>query len=416
MKTAKSKRFGLTIYQIARKKGGRIKYTRTWYSKFQKDGQRKQFTLGADRDAAGQLADEIYIFLSHPENTMDATVKKYGPQKSAKTQYPTIGQYVRLFEAHRKSLEVGQKTFEDYRYMLRYILKRVMAFRAGRVYESQAGRKVDYSDVDGLRVDWLDASVIQDIKAAFLEDTEDEEEELTAKISCNSMIRAARALFSEQAMDLYKQHFRVPADSIRSFNSVKPFKKAQKYFKLLPYETIRRILIDAEAELIFESPSVYLAFILGIHAGLRRSEIANAKLDWFQVSPNRVQILVNTNGGFNPKHGTGRIVNVERFLYDQVISMTSQESPYILPGDYTARYEVVFETLNEWLRARGVDVPKPTHELRKLWISAKVKTEGLLAAQQQAGHRDPKVTSQHYADNQMDEALIPYWLNGRLVA
>lgn len=415
MRKVKTKRFGLTVYQIARKKGGKVKYTRSWYFKPQKDGIRTQFPLGADKETACQLADEIYIFLSHPENTMEATIKKYGPKKATKATYPTIGQYVALFERHRKSLEVNPKSFENYRYMLRYICKRVLAFRAGKPYESQSGRKVDYRDVDGLRVDWLDVSVIQDIKAAFLEDTEDEEEELTAKISCNSMIRAARALFNEQAMDLYKQNFRVPVDAIQSFNSVKPFKKAQKYFQLLPYSTIRRILIDSE-ELMLSRRSVYLAFILGIHAGLRRGEIAHAKLDWFQVSPNRVQILVNTSGGFNPKHGTGRTINVERFLYDRITALVDPEAPYILPGDYSARYESVFIALNEWLRSCGVNVPKPTHELRKLWISAKVKIEGLLAAQQQAGHRDPKVTSQHYADNQMDEALIPYWLNGKLVA
>jgi hypothetical protein len=39
----------------------------------------------------------------------------------------------------------------------------------------------------------------------------------------------------------------------------------------------------------------------------------------------------------------------------------------------------------------------------------KAKTEGLLAAQQQAGHKDANTTVEHYSDNMLSDRLIPLW-------
>lgn len=410
-KRVKTKRFKLSVYRIGRSKRGILSYTQKWYFKTQKDGKRKQFPLSVDRDKACALAEEIYIYLSSPTVTLEDAWKKYGTRKVEKTKVLKIEDIFRTFERNHRGLEVSRDSFLSYRYSLRYICKRVMAFRKGEAYESQSGRKVDYSDVDGLPLDWLDGSVIQDYKAASIADTEDEEEELTAKISCNSTIRNARGLFSESAIELYQDKGFCLPGTLLSFNGAKLFKKASKYFQLPPYSVIQNVL-QRSRDLKDLDPQLYLAFLLGIHAGLRRNEIANARLGWFELSPDRVKINVTMDGGFNPKHGHGRSVIVHRFLFDEIAGMVPGDEEYILSGDFTERYETTFEELNKWLRGCGIAANKPTHELRKLWFSAKVKTDGLLAAQQQGGHKDPKITATHYADNQMDESLVGFWERG----
>ena len=111
-------------------------------------------------------------------------------------------------------------------------------------------------------------------------------------------------------------------------------------------------------------------------------------------------LYVTTGGTFRPKAGHGRKVAVEGWVYDELAALGPVQDASSL------------EKLKNWVAAiipEGKKVNKSVHELRKLFISYKAKVEGLLAAQQQAGHRDPKTTTTHYADNLLSERLLVWW-------
>ncbi len=111
-------------------------------------------------------------------------------------------------------------------------------------------------------------------------------------------------------------------------------------------------------------------------------------------------LYVTIGGKFSPKHGHGRKVAIEQWVFDAL----KEHGPV---HDASA-----VGYLNEWMKKlipAAFTVSKPLHELRKCWVSFKAKNEGILAASQQAGHREVKTTMTHYADNMMPVRLLPLW-------
>ena len=63
------------------------------------------------------------------------------------------------------------------------------------------------------------------------------------------------------------------------------------------------------------------------------------------------------------------------------------------------RCKPVFDSLNEWLRGKGVKANKPLHEMRKE-IGALIVTEhGIYAASRFLRHSDITTTARHYAEH-----------------
>jgi integrase len=173
---------------------------------------------------------------------------------------------------------------------------------------------------------------------------------------------------------------------------------AKKYFQLLPINVIVNVMRES-LSLRIADIDAYRAFLLTMHCGLRRAEALAFKPAWLKEGDKDV-IEVSVDGQFKPKHGKGRKVFIEPW----VAALIRELGPVKEPAS--------MGRLNAWATHLIPDedkVNKPIHEMRKLWISCKAKTDGIHAASSQAGHTDVRTTTMHYADNSMSDRLIPLW-------
>jgi hypothetical protein len=93
--------------------------------------------------------------------------------------------------------------------------------------------------------------------------------------------------------------------------------------------------------------------------------------------------------GFNLKE----CFRIARLNSAQMESMSRKDR-----GDYY-RCESHFDTLNAWLRGKGVNTQKPLHTLRKEYGSLINKAHGIHAASKALRHPDISVTNNFYTDS-----------------
>lgn len=398
---------------IMRQRSGtaeRPEWSAAWYLRKMIHGRRELFPLGRAPAEAIRLADEITSFLSVQSNTLDDALAKYASRSISRPGlFSTIGDVLRVHRENVKLLELGDRTAKGYYNALIRVVRASEAWRGGQDLgglEAKEEKAKEWGRVGDMSLAVLDDKLLLNYQRAAVADEEaDEEELLTAKISANSIMRNARALFGEDALKLYREHnLRLP--DLDGFMGVSYF-RAEKFFEL-PSPSVVHNLFKLSAKLKKENPGAYRVFFAAIHCGLRRSEIAALSPAWIEDDgPDRAILKLRERGEFKPKHGHGRAIVLQGWVAAKLRELCAE------PGSYLGTSQSVRDTALEdavaWLRKNGIDASKPVHELRKLWTCAKVKTEGLLAAQQQAGHRDANTTSRFYADNKLSESLVHYW-------
>lgn len=400
---------GVTIYrQGFKNRDGTKTFSSSFYFQKMVAGETERFPLGIDAKEAERLADEIAAFVSIPTHTLAMARTKYNPRAiQRETEFATIGEVIDAYEKARQVIgrkggEVSESTFRSYARCLIAVIRKAEAYDNGVAFTSFLGQKnIDLTPWRKQGTDVLTARLVVSFKLGALavepgEPELDEEEALTAKITADADLRSARALFGKHAL----RHYRTIGMMLPDLSGFlqEPDYSAKKYFELLPPDVIEAIM-RASAELRTNDVDMWRAFLLCAHAGLRKAEALAFQPGWLRHE-DRHMLYVTIGGKFSPKGGHGRKVAVEEWVFTELTKLGSVKDAAAL------------ERLKDWVAAlipEGKKVNKSVHELRKLFISYKAKAEGLLAAQQQAGHRDPKTTTTHYADNLLSERLMAWW-------
>lgn len=414
----RTKKMAVTIARQQYSVKGELRYSKRFYYAKMINGTLARFPLSRDVDAAERTADQIAGFLLDPTKTLADARKKFNPRSLARpSEFSSVGDVLDYHREHWKVLELGGPTGESYHRGMTVVLRQVEAWRKGEKFESWAGRR---TGLDKLRAPWLDqpltiltGNLASDYQRLMVPpDLEDEEEEITQKITCDSNLRSAKCIFSKEAMRLYKRSDLLTLPDLTDFLSVSLF-NAKKYFVLPALGVIKTIFTEAPA-LKAKDTNAYRAFLVCTQAGLRKSEAANVRMAWLQEEDVPV-LRIHEDGKFKPKHGHGRQVVLDPWAAQEMRDLAAP-GDYYLDGVTTERTEYVFDRLNAWLRKCGIASSKPTHELRKLWFSQKVKRTDMLTAAQQGGHRDVKITQSFYASNQMPAVVLPFWQEPTLIA
>lgn len=414
----RTRRMGVSVARQQYGAGEAAKWSSRFYFAKMVNGILARFPLSNDPKTAETLADQIAGFLLDPTRTLSDAKKKFNPRALERPgDFSTVGDLFDYHRQHWKLLELTERTGKGYQGNLLVILRHVDAFRKGTEFESWAGRS---TGMEKLMEPWreksltlLTARLAMDYQRLMVPpDLEDEEEEITQKITCDTNLRGAHSLFSREAMRLYKQSDSIVIPDVSEFLAVSLF-NAKKYFVLPPVSVIRNIFTAAPA-LKADDINAYRAFLLCVQAGMRKTEAANMRMAWL-LDEDAPTVQIHADGKFKPKHGHGRKVFLDNWVAQEMREIAN-DGTYFIGGTDTERTDEVFERLNGWLRKQGITASKPTHELRKLWFSQKVKRESLLAAAQQGGHRDPKITTSFYASSQMPDNVLPFWQEPTLAA
>lgn len=413
----RTKRMGVSVVRQQYGTSEAPKWSRRFYYAKMVNGILARFPLSDDARAAETTADQLAAFLLDPTHTLSDAKKKFNPRAMERPgDFSTVGDLFEYHRAHWKMMELTERTGKGYQGNLLVILRHVDAFRKGTEFESWAGRSMG---MDKLMQPWLEkpltlltARLATDYQRLMVPaDLEDEEEEITQKITCDTNLRGAHSLFSREAMRLYKQSDTIVIPDVSDFLAVSLY-NAKKYFVLPPVAVIRNIFAAAPA-LKADDINAYRAFLLCVQVGMRKTEAANMRMAWL-LDEDVPTVQIHADGKFKPKHGHGRKVLLDPWVGAELREIAAGD--YVLAGTPHERGDDVFDRLNAWLRKCGVSSAKPTHELRKLWFSQKVKRESLIAAAQQGGHRDVKITTSFYASSQMPDNVLPFWQEPTLAA
>ena len=365
-------------------------------------GHRLSFGLGTgNKEAAARKAAGIYVDLL--SLGVPATLAKHKPQKVKDTDgCSTIGEWI---VAAQKVFDGKPATFGGYARGLRFIASEILAVsktkkRYGRTQAKAYRRQVDAAPLTILTPEAIQAWRIRYVRRVG----ESPARQRSTRISCNSAIRQARALFSRKVMKFI---------SGVSLPDPLPFTGAEFY----PRESMKyqsklnpAVLLHWARETLWAAdPEAFKALLLALGAGLRRGEID--RLLWRQIDFNVgvIHVEVTEAGGLKTEDSAGDVaidptmVSLLRgfrakahgqFVIEEGTGVTASKL-------WGQRYRCgdVFYRLTHWLRVNGVEGARPIHTLRKEAGSIIATKAGIHAASQFLRHADIQVTAMHYADH-----------------
>ena len=384
----------------------------------------------ADKQEASLKAADIYRDLFR--HGVDETIKKYANPRTGKasnsalaptqeeTCKTTLGEWIIAAE---KVFTGEKKSFIAYARSARRIAKWIQESRK----PAKAGKKLTkrqrkaaakkarkrlapkYApffqrliDVEPITI--FNRSTIQMWRKAYVERVgNDELLKKRARTSSNSILRQAKALFSQEILDTISG-VKIP--------SPLPFEKCKFY----PAEDMSyRSQIDSGAlvraamtELSERDTEVYKVFLLALGGGLRRSEIDTLTYEQADFANSMLRMHVTVEGRRKSKQSEAN-VPIDQMLIDElrtweqnakdkfVLNGPSADEPKKWGRNY--RCDETFKRTIAWLRTHGVNTLKPIHTLRKEAGSLVATEGGIQAAKQFLRHRSIEVTSAFYAYN-----------------
>jgi integrase len=390
------------IYRPSYRDKGELKTSGLYVVQLEHRGRRTTFPLGSsNRRSAATRAREIYrVILAEGR---EAALSRY--KKRAKRACPlTVGEYLAISE---QFLSVRQRTFGGYARSFRKIVSDIAGLsQAGteRFDYQTGGREAWLAKVNAVRLAALTPERIATWRTRFLDSAKgDVRKQRSARISANTFLREAKALFGEKVLkhvDL-KGLDRLPFEGIGTGERLPMRYRSQiGDFEVLVADACREL--DTE-----KSREVFKAFLLASLAGLRRNEID--LLEWSSFDFERGLLRIEATRYFEGKSESAlgdipldpELVAAFRGFRalakgDFVIESASKPKPALLYSRY--RCQRTFDALVKWLRAKGIKSNSPLHTLRKEFGSAMARRFGIFAASAALRHSDISVTREHYID------------------
>lgn len=329
----------------------------------------------------------------------------------------TIGDVLAAYDRYAAGIEIEELTVRGCKNALQRVIRVVR------------GASVD---VHGTSSAILTGNLITDYAAAMIAsrkaaalaeklDIEEREADLqAAQRTIRSTVQQARALFSAAALRStpYRE---IDLPELKEFLEVQVGDSTVVAYEPPPIEVLARILADVP-KLKQEDPAAWLAMMLELNAGLRRSSAVEARWDWFLdrgVDEKQGRLIYLA---IRVAKGGKSLVRFDAGLYDEMKALRADLREYIVPGaaaaalqaaeekerpavDRKAR-QAVFDRLLAWLQARGLNERRcPNHELRKWFGDQKYIQHGAGEAQDALGHSTEKLTKLVYSQRRTKHAL-----------
>jgi integrase len=225
----------------------------------------------------------------------------------------------------------------------------------------------------------------------------------SARISCNSLIRQSKALFSRK---IVKTIGDVTLPSPIPFAEVAFFpRESMRYSSKIDATALLR---TAQNELLTSDPEAFKALILAFGVGLRRAEVDSLLWKQIDFAAGLIHIRATEAGALKTPDSTASVAIDDTLVAFLRGFAARTHGPYVLEGrigdpvsvQWGRRYrcEETFARLIRWLREHGVEDRTPIHSLRKEAGSLVHSKAGLVAASRFLRHSDTQVTAQFYID------------------
>jgi len=386
---------------------GKLVEVNEWSIRIQYLGKRKSFALGTNnKDVAAIKARDIY--LSIVAKGWDATEEYFNPEMVVRKDDPTVGDFLVAVDA-KSGLK--PKTFRNYSGYFRRIVADV--FKLGEdsaKYAYRDGKRSAWLEkVEAVKLSNITPDRLNDWRVQYVKQHEvNPQARQRAVRSANSYLRCARALFSKKW--LHRLKLRLP--NPLPFQGVKVEKgRAPKYTSNIDPE---KLFSAAKSELADTQPGIYLAFLLGLGAGLRKGEIDGLEWKHCHTDKGLIEVIQTEHHSLKSEESAAG-VEIDPTLAKEIARfkpsggggfvIESKLSPRPNADLRYYRAELTFKKLYAWLRGKGVKSDKPLHTLRKEFGSMINQHFGLYAAMTALRHADIETTSNHYTSNRQRIAL-----------
>ena len=394
------------VFKPRTTKAGSVYETAFYFARFQHAGRRSTSSLGtANQTLAATRAKERYLFLK--SNGWSAFLAKYHPdERSEQTPIKsniTVGDYLAAVEAES---DLSPATFKPYAQRLRQVVADIAGIRGTkkRFDYCKGGNRAWLDKVHRIRLAEVTPRKVEEWKKKFIAAAgSDVIARRRATVSCNSILRQARSLFSKRNV-LSKLHS-VELPRVLPFDGVSVERRTDMKFYGCGVEPIA-LLRDAVAELGGTRTEELKAFLLALVMGLRRKEADLLEWQSFDFGAGTLRIMptkwyaLKTDESASVLPVEPEILALFRGWHAKATGefVIESERPPKAVSYQWYRCETVFDGLLAWLRAKGVQGQKPFHALRKLYGSVLADKHGLHAASSGLRHADLRTTSEFYAD------------------
>jgi integrase len=382
---------------------GKLVQVNEWSARIQHLGQRKSFALGTNNaEAAAIKARDIYMaILAKGWQEAEAV---FNPAMIIRSDDPTIGEF--LAEVESKS-DLRPSTFRLYRRVLRRIVADIFSLRGER--SSHGADQLWREKVDRVRLAALTADQLNAWRTAFIRKAGTNPVARQSAIrSASVYLREVRALFSRKFLSRLQIRLPdpLPFAGVR-LESPRPPRYQSAIDPALLFRQAREELAPTDA-------GAYVAFLLALGAGLRKSEIDG--LEWRHIPFTKGAIIIEPTEyrGLKSQESAAE-VQIDPLLAEELRKFKPAGEPLFViesplrprPGTDHQYYRAqpVFERLYVWLRAKGIKNRCPLHTLRKEFGSAINAHFGLYAAMSALRHSSIAITAGHYTDNKRRIAL-----------
>src|SRR4030095_3114535 len=233
----------------------------------------------------------------------DEALREWKPQSiPLPRDASTVGDFLDELKARA---DLRPKTLEGYAVALRKIVADAFGIDGGRdKYDySSGGYHRGLERVHAVELAVLTPEIVQQWKRSFLSRAGDDPiRARAAKISVNSFLRRAKSLFAPDAIK-HLSHIRLPSPLPFDKVSFEP-RQSMRYRSTINVEELTRA---AHEELAQKNAPAFLAFLLGLGAGLRRIEIDRLEWSAFRWAENVIRIEPTEHFDVKTEHSIGDV-------------------------------------------------------------------------------------------------------------
>ena len=324
-----------------------------WFSK-----RRHQQSLGTPKRALALTRAKNLIAQVKAER-WGVVAPRPAPLEVARVCSP-LSAVIKVYEAAAPGLELAPKTVKGAVSSLRVILATALGVDRAAVWERSA--------------DVISAKLVRDFMAATLKaaGADDEDDELSVderaqrtKRTANSYVNQARGIFTARMLNRYSECGLVlPEEGVRGFNSEPLFGKVGKGdYHAPPADVIEKTFAELEG-LRASDRNAYLAVCLACGTGMRRSEVAHARWDWFSAGEDGARVKSDRQ----TKNGQFISLPVLDEWWERIAPLRPTDqarlTDYVIEGTATERGDDLFRRVGVWMRGLGWRTQKTFHEFR----------------------------------------------------
>lgn len=382
---------------------GESRMTADWHMRVSCNSVRKLINLKTPNKAtAAEKAAKFWRDLASggwklAEMNLNPGAEEKKPEKV------TVG---RLIEVSHSLLTVRPESFESYAKALRKLASDITGIKGTGKFDASHGAVEWRKKVDSIPLEKLTPTAVFAWKNTRMRSVSRNADRNSMAVTVNSILRGSKAIVGKKIRPFIEKKLNLPLPLW--FEGV-PM-EAEPSLRYQSRIDEKKLIGDAQVELLQEQPELFKALMLTLVFGLRRSEADT--LLWSQLDLEKGTLSIHDTDfkKLKSKDSAG-IISIDKELVSLLVELkSSAKGEFVLETPSRSRIktgtrksrsyrcDATLNALGDWLKGKGVTGKRPLHTLRKEIGSIIASKQGIYKASRYLRHSDIRITAKLYAD------------------